>query len=233
MPKPITNASAARPWTAADLAVLRRDYPHQPTAQIAAQLGRSVGQVYQAAERRGLRKSAEYMAGPFAFRLRRGDDTGIAHRFQPGDVPWNKGKPGTTGLHPNTAAHHFQPGRPASDSRNYRPIGSLRVCRDGYLERKMTDDPALPPVRRWTAVHRLVWEAAHGPIPAGHAVVFRPGQKTTDAQQITLDRLELVTRAELMRRNSYHTHLPPELARVVQLRGAISRQINKLSKGQA
>lgn len=224
---------SGRPWTAADIAALRRDYPHLPTAHIAARLGRSVGQVYRAAERQGLRKSDAYLASPAACRLRRGNNVGAAHRLTKGFTPWNKGLPGSTGQHPNSAAHHFQPGRPAHEARNYRPIGSLRLSKDGYLERKVTDDPALYPARRWVAVHRLVWEAAHGPIPAGHAVVFRPGRKATEPERITLDALELVTRAELMRRNSYHTNLPPELARVVQLRGALTRQINKRAKDEA
>lgn len=220
-----------RPWTDAELAVLRRNYPHFPTAQIAAQLGRSVGTVYQAAERHGLRKTEAYLASDAACRLRRGDDVGAAHRFAKGSKPWNAGVPGSTGHHPNSAAHHFAP-RPASEARNYKPIGSLRLNRDGHVERKTTDDPHLAPARRWTPVYRLVWEAAHGPIPKGHAVVFRPGQATADVHQITVGRLELVTRAELMRRNSVH-QLPPELARVVQLRGAIARQINKRTKESA
>lgn len=94
----------------------------------------------------------------------------------------------------------------------------------------MSDDRALQPVRRWIPVHRLVWEAAHGPIPSGHAVVFRPGQHSVDERAITLDKLELVTRAELMRRNSYHTNYPPELKKLVQLRGALVRKINHRSR---
>ena len=39
----------------------------------------------------------------------------------------------------------------------------------------------------------------------------------------------LMTRAELMKRNSYHNRYPKEVARLVQLRGAVTRQINKRS----
>ena len=42
---------------------------------------------------------------------------------------------------------------------------------------------------------------------------------------------ELVTRAELMRRNSMHRH-GPELARITQLRGCITRQINRRTRAQ-
>ena len=79
-------------------------------------------------------------------------------------------------------------------------------------------------------MHRLVWEAACGAVPDGHIVVFRPGRKTTDPDKITLDALELLTRAENMRRNSVHSKYPPEVARLVQLRGALTRQINRKAK---
>ncbi|MNT70582.1 hypothetical protein D3C72_2089870 [compost metagenome] len=95
--------------------------------------------------------------------------------------------------------------------------------------RKVTDDPNLVPARRWEAVHRLVWEAAHGPIPPGHAVAFLPGRRTTDAALITLDALELVTRGDLARRNHPRTR-SPELAKLVQLKSAITRQVNRIAR---
>lgn len=112
--------------------------------------------------------------------------------------------------------------------RLYQPVGTERVSKDGYLERKVNDD--LPLQARWRAVHRIVWEAANGPIPSGHAVVFREGRKTTDASAITVDGLELVSRGELMRRNSYHTRYPQEVAQLIQLKGALNRKINARSK---
>lgn len=113
---------------------------------------------------------------------------------------------------------------------NYVPIGSHRISKEGYLERKVTDDPALVPARRWVAVHRLVWEAANGPIPKGHVVGFLAEKRTQIEAEITLDRLELIPRAELMRRNSLHTRLPKEVRQVVQLRGALNRMINRRAK---
>ena len=111
---------------------------------------------------------------------------------------------------------------------SYKPIGSLRISKDGQLQRKVRDDG--PTSRRWISVARLVWEAAHGPVPKGHVVVFLPGKFTAIEHEITLDRVELITRRELMRRNSVHTVQPPELARITQLRGALARQINRRSR---
>ena len=79
--------------------------------------------------------------------------------------------------------------------------------------------------RRWRAVHILLWEAAHGPLPKGHAIVFKDGDK----RHIELDNLQLVTRAELMSRNTMHNY-GPEIARVIQLKGAITRQINRRTR---
>jgi hypothetical protein len=152
----------------------------------------------------------------------------VATQFQPGAVPWNKGVPGSTGHHENTRATQFKARRP-EDARNYLPIGSLRVTRDGLLERKMTDNREIVPARRWAAVHRLVWEAANGPVPEGHIIVFRPGQRTTQEAEITIGRLECISRAENARRN-HPARKSPELAKLVQLKGAITRQVNRIAK---
>lgn len=217
-----------RIWSDAEIAMLRGQFAHTRTDDIAAALGRGYGQVAQKASALGLKKSAAYIAGPDAHRF--DGKKGEGSRFTPGQAAWNKGIRGVVGVQPECRATQFKPGRPAHEARNYLPIGSLRICADGYLERKVTDDPSLPPARRWVAVHRQVWEAAHGQIPAGCVVVFKAGRKTTVEADVTADALECITRHDLMRRNSVHTIYPPELARIVQLRGALNRQINRRAK---
>lgn len=222
-------------WSQSDLVLLRENYADSRTDDLALALGRTVGQVYQRAAALGLKKSAAYLASVDAGRIQRGKQHPrmVASQFKRGQPAWNKGVKGVVGVQPACRATQFKPGRPAHEARNYVPIGSLRICKDGYLERKVTDDPGVYPARRWTAEHRLVWERANGPVPAGRVVVFKPGQKTTDADAITVDRLECITRRDLMLRNSVHTNYPPEVARLVQLRGAINRQINKREKEAA
>jgi hypothetical protein len=56
-----------------------------------------------------------------------------------------------------------------------------------------------------------------------------PGRKTSDVDKITLDALEMVSRAELARRN-HPVSRSPELAKLVQLKGAITRQINRIAR---
>ncbi len=219
------------PWSPRDERWLRELYPEHTAAFCAQVLGRSVKQVYQKAAALRLGKSPEFWAGDLSGRVRRGrqDPRMAATQFKPGLTPWNKGKPGTTGLHPNTRATQFKPGRKPEETRNYRPLGSLRITKDGYLERKLTDDPSLHPARRWTAVHRLVWEAVLGPVPRGHIVIFKPGTKTVVEAEITIDRLECISRAEHARRNHPRSK-SPELVKLVQLKGQITRQVNRITR---
>lgn len=196
-------------WTGEMKAIVAKLYPDTPTADVARRLGVSESSVYNQAAVLGIRKSAAYLASPAACRLRRGGK------------PWNTGM---KGLQIGGVGTRFQPGHVGGRAAEvYQPIGSERITRDGYLERKIHD--GLPRQSRWRAVHLLLWEEANGRVPPGHAVAFRDGDK----RNLNLDNLHLVSRADLMRRNSCHNY-GPEIARLVQLKSAIARQINKREK---
>ena len=100
----------------------------------------------------------------------------------------------------------------------YQPIGTERLSKDGYLERKVNDD--MPLQRRWRAVHILLWESVNGVLPKNHCLIFRDGNKAN----ITLDNLELITRAENMRRNTIHRY-PPELKSAIRVVSKLKRTI--------
>ena len=203
--------SKRRKWDNQSEIALREMYPNLDTSEIAEAMGRTTGSVLGKAYALGLRKSLEWMASMASGR-------GVSTRFQKGQQAWNKG---LKGIHLGGQASQFKPGnRSGSALRRYKPIGFERLCKDGYLERKINDDR--PSYKRWRAVHLLIWEEANGPLPSGHAVSFRDGNK----QNLALENLQLVTRAELMARNTYHQY-GPEISKLVQLRGALSRQINK------
>lgn len=206
-------------WTAAELADIRRLYPEISTAKLARRLHRKKAGIYAIAQKMGLHKSAAYLASPDACRFRRGGDVGAAYRYPKGHVPANKGlrRPG------------YAPGRMAETQfkkgaapHTWVPVGTEVHDEDGYLKRKVSDDRSKPSRFNWRFVHMLVWEARHGAVPPGHAVAFRNGDKT----DIREENLELISRRELMARNTVH-NLPPALAQVVQLRGALVRQIRR------
>lgn len=215
-------------WTPEQLADLSSRYPNERTADIARDLGRGLRSVYQKAIALGLKKSSDYLASEDAGRFVPERRASEGTQFRSGDAPWNKGRSFDAGGRSHDT--RFKKGRPASESPNYVPLGTERISRDGYLERKVTDDLTVNSSRRWVAVHRLVWEDAHGPIPGGHIVVFKPGCATTDRAEISADRLECITRVENMHRNSYHNNYPKEVGQLIQLRGALNRKIKNRSK---
>lgn len=213
-----------RAWTDADTAWLCEHYADTPAVILRAAFDRPDWQIYSKAFALGLHKTPEYLAGELGGRLR-GGAVGAPWRFKPGHTTWNAGLKGISGHHPNTAANHFKPG---TKPHTWKPIGSLRVTHEGYLQRKVTDT-GYPP-RDWVSVHRLVWEAAHGPVAPGHRVVFKARKPIADEAAIVPDVLECLSLREIMRRNSVHTVLPKPLAQLVQLRGALSRQINRKAR---
>ena len=121
-----------------------------------------------------------------------------------------------------TEAYHAARGVVAEGS-TYRRMGNWRMQR-GVLEKRIGPE-------RWVSAPLAVWTEHHGEVPAGMVAAFKEGRSSVDPGAIGIDDIELVTRAELMRRNSYWTNFPPEVARVFQLRGALARKIgNRIKK---
>jgi hypothetical protein len=214
-----------RLWNPEDDQLMVARYPHEPTPAIARAVRRSVRAVYARANLLGLTKSAEYLASPHACRLRRGDRVGAAFRFTKGHVPANNGlrRPGWgPGRMKET---QFKKGtRDGAAATHWMPIGSTRLV-DGYVYVKVADVPSVPYTVNWLPLHILEWERVNGPLPAGHCLRFRDG----DRRHIDLTNLELLTRTENMRRNSVHT-LPTPLAETIHLLGALTRQIRRRTK---
>ena len=118
-----------------------------------------------------------------ALRTRRGWKTGRTGCFQPGLRPWNTGRTGTCAA--GSEKGWFKKGsRTGRANENYKPIGSERFSKEGYMERKIHD--GLPLQSRWRAVHLLNWEAINGPIPKSHCLKCLDG-----------NRLNVAPRAEL------------------------------------
>lgn len=223
----LSPSARNRRWTATEDALLRDLYPDCTCADLAALLERKPGSIYCAAMRLGLSKSEAFKASDQSGRIQRGkqDPRMAATRFTKGITPWNKGIEYIAGG--RSAETRFAKGH---TPHTWQPIGSYRITADGYLERKMNNLPGANHVR-WHGVHRIVWEAANGPIPAGHIVVFKPGTRTTVLELITADKLECITRADHARRNHPGTR-NPELYALYQLKGAITRQVNRITRAQ-
>lgn len=121
-------------------------------------------------------------------RIQKGDQIGRATQFKKGAVPFNKGKKKWWTGGEET---QFQPG---NMPQTWKPVGTETVRGDGYTWVKVAEP------KKWREKHRMIWEAAHGPIPKGHALLFADGNKLN----IELDNLILVTRSQLVRLNQNH-----------------------------
>jgi hypothetical protein len=203
-------------WNEEEERLLAQLYPDLPTWQVAQRLKRTESQIYNKVNGMGLCKSDAFKNSPSSGRLRPGDSRGAATRFKKGHITWNKGKSYRAGG--RSAETQFKPGYNAP---NKAPIGAHRIA-DGYLQRKISDT-GYPP-RDWRGVHILLWEVCHGrPLPKGHALIFRDG----DRSNIRISNLELLTRGELMRRNSIHRY-PPELKHTIRVVAKLKRKIREV-----
>lgn len=212
-----------KPWKAVDDARLRRLWPKHPTHQVATLLGRTACTVDRRARKLKLTKDPAYLASPASGRIMPGNCAkGAAGRFKPGSVPPNKGRR-TPGFAPGRmAATQFKRG---GKPYNAVAIGSTRVNSLGVADRKVADFGRTN--LDWEAEHRLVWFAHHGPIPSGHVVAFKPGRATAEIDLITIDALELLSRADVARRNRMDARYPPEICKAIRTRAALVRAINR------
>jgi len=197
-------------WTELELNTLTTRYANERTENIANDIGIRLDLVYRKASSLGLKKSKEYLSSPASSRTN--GKQGIGYRFEKGHTSWNKGM---KGLQIGGIETRFKPG---SKPINHRPVGSTRVSVDGYVEIKIAEG-----LHQWRLLHRENWKRAYGQYPnKDMALIFKDGNR----QNCEVENLELVTRAELALRNMI-TSIPPEVRKVMQLRGAITRQINK------
>lgn len=212
------NYSKRMVWTDDKIAILREFYPGQRTAEVAALLGCAINSVHHKAGKLGIKKTREAIAKQARQAMANPDHPARRSQFRKGAATWNKGLHYQAGG--RSVQTQFKAGRPAM---NWLPIGSERIRSDGYHERKLTDTGVTR--RDFVLIHHIVWQESGREIPPGYRLVFKDGNKTNFA----LDNLELVSRADLMRRNSVH-NLGPDVFAAKQLLGAITRQINKRNK---
>lgn len=207
-----------RVFTAANLQEVLARYPEEDTQQLADDLLLTVSQVYHIAARLGVRKSAAYQVAATARQRERFIVGSAVTRFQPGQTPWNNGVSYTAGG--RSKETQFQPG---SRPHTWRPIGTERVSKEGYLQRKISDTGYTP--RDYIAVHHLVWIEAGREIPPGHVLIFLD----SDKRNFALANLKLITKAENMARNTIQNY-PRSIVQVAQLRGALRRAITNRQK---
>ena len=107
--------------------------------------------------------------------------TGNTGQFKKYQEPWNKGLKGYMGANKTS----FKKG---TIPPNYKPIGTERFAKDGYIEVKVKD----PNV--WELKHRYIYKKYHGEIPNGYNVIFAD----KNISNFDIDNLILVSKAEML-----------------------------------
>lgn len=191
--------------------ILRAKYSTTGTEELCRLLARSDKAIYVRARIFGLKRDRAWLIE--AGKKLASSPASRATRFTKGSIPANKGKKMPAELYERCAPTMFKPGHP---SNNRRPVGSERVNVDGYIEIKVAEPD------KWKCKHRVVWEAANGPIPKGYNIQFRDGNRLN----ISLDNLYIISRAEQLRKqNSVYARYPEELRRVIRAKATLKRQI--------
>lgn len=204
-------------WTAERKAQLVELYRSHSAMECAQLMGLGYKQVAYAAKRFALRKTRKWIAERCAANYAKSNNPGLrAAQFKKGQQPWN------TGLHfvagGRSAETRFKKG---SRPHTWQPIGATRERKDGYLQRKVSDTGYTP--RDYVSIHHLVWRMhGRGVVPKGYALCFIDGNN----RNFDINNLELVARADLMKRNTVH-RFGPEIASAYQLIGAIKRKTSK------
>jgi hypothetical protein len=210
-------------WTTETENILKEKYPVMRTDKLADLLNVSKYTVYNHAYALGLKKSEEFLRSPESGLLIKGmtREVGIKHQFKKGHTPYNKGKKQTeymtTEQIEKTKNTRFKkgdlPGNTLHDGaitiryHRGRPYKYIRISKD-----------------KWAGYHRYLWEKEYGPIPKGHNIQFRDG----DTLNCDLSNLYMISRADqLKNENSFHTKYPEEVRKLIQLKSALHRQINK------
>lgn len=123
-----------------------------------------------------------------AIRKKHKISTGLDGRFEKGQSPWNKGK---KGISLGGIETQFKKG---DQPRNWVPLGSERVTKDGYIQIKIQEGKFQ---HNWKGKHILIWEEHNGAFPPKHAIIFGDGNK----RNFELNNLILVSRRELLTLN--------------------------------
>lgn len=100
-------------------------------------------------------------------------------RFKKGHIPHNTGTKGV--MKPNRTS--FKKG---CIPNNWRPIGSERITKDGYIEIKIAEN-------KWRLKHRVIYEQHFGPIPKNKNIIFADRNK----RNLDIDNLLLITKGQL------------------------------------
>ena len=201
----------AKDWTAEEIEYLANHYPDNFTQDVAIALNRSISGTYGKAYALDIKKSKLHHDKVMAKTSVKLKENSKLHRYAKGHVPANKGKKVAVSTYNKCAPTMFKKG---SKPHNFKPVGSERITKDGYVERKIANP------KTWKGLHILVWEEAYGPVPAKHKIVFKDNNQLNNE----LSNLECISYEEAMVRNSI-VRYPADLRFAMKALKKLKKQI--------
>lgn len=189
---------------------LIENYPFMYAKDISKELGMTLSAVYNYAFSLNLKKDVSFRSMELQRQADRLKSNGVAHRFLKGQTPPNKGQKMTKEVYDKVKPTMFKKGqRPV----NWKPDGSERIDVDGYTLIKVNG--------KFVLKHKYVWEQVNGPMPKGHAIIFKDRNKTN----FNIENLECITRQELMLKNTIHNY-PSDIVGVIKILKNLKKKIN-------
>lgn len=207
-------------WSDKDLNKLIELYPNMQSIEVAKIFNCGIHRIYNKAFSLGLKKSQAYLNSEESGRMAKGDTRGLGSRFPKGHKPFNKGLGWSEWMDEEARLKSlkttYKKGQLPHNTKSDGEV-SIRKDNNGNSYKYIRIN-----VAEWQSLHSYNWEKENGPVPESHIVVF----KTPDKMNCDISNLELITREENMRRNSYLRY-PEDIRRLIQIKGALNRQINK------
>lgn len=196
-------------WTEEKINQLKEMYQYASMKEIENHFGCDRYSVYGACDRHGIKRPADFLKA-HVYNVKPNEPT----QFKPGHPSWNKGKKMRDGWGGETK---FKKGmRP----HNWKPEGSERISKDGYIEIKTNG--------KYRCKHRIIWEDYHKEkLHPMDVVIFLDG----NTQNMDINNLKKITRAEHMQRNHW-VNLPKDLQEVIHLKKTITKLITENAKKQ-
>lgn len=212
-----------RTWSKSDLKLLKEKYTDTPMQELMELFGCSSRAIYGQCFAIGAKRSPEFIANNLGFKP--GSEVGKDLRFKKGIVAFNAGKKQHEYMSEEaiakTLATRFKPGHKPHNTKCGNNHISIRNDKRGVPQKfiKLADGV-------WVYLSRYNWEQNFGPIPEGHVIAF----KDRDTLNCEPHNLMCLSKAENMRRNSYHNNYTEEMKEVVVMRAKITRRVKKLTK---
>jgi mRNA-degrading endonuclease RelE of RelBE toxin-antitoxin system len=204
-----------RIWSEDEIKIVKQMYADNPSILIAEKLNRSISQVYNCANRLGLKKSEEYRRLELQRQGEKLKKAGTAFRFNKGQEAFNKGKKMSDDLYKKIKHTFFQKGL---EPHNTKYNGHTRITKDGYQEIRIKKG-------KYRLLHIVNWENINGPLPKGYCLSCIDGDRTnTDASN-----WQLISRADNMKLNTIHRY-PKEVKELIKLTSKIKRKIQNYEK---